>query len=65
MPENVWTLSRIDTSADAYVEKNYNPDSDDDDEDEDVPNGAAKDRPAVDSKLTKEVQNLIELIFNQ
>ena len=65
VPENVWTPSRIDTSADAYVEKNYNPDSDDDDEDEDVPNGAAKDRPAVDSKLTKEVQNLIELIFNQ
>lgn len=65
VPENVWTLSRIDTSADAYVEKNYNPDSDDDDEDEDVPNGAAKDRPAVDSKLTKEVQSLIELIFNQ
>ncbi|KAH6644488.1 poly polymerase catalytic domain-containing protein [Boeremia exigua] len=53
----------------AYVEKNYNPDSDDEDgEDEDAANGVAKDkssRPAVESQLTKPVQNLIELIFNQ
>ena len=56
-------------STDAYIEKNYNPDSDD--ENDDVVAGAASgskdeaDRPAVDSKLTKPVQNLVELIFNQ
>ncbi|KAJ8113554.1 hypothetical protein OPT61_g4334 [Boeremia exigua] len=53
----------------AYVEKNYNPDSDEEeDDDEGATNGVAKDdsdRPAVESKLTKPVQNLIELIFNQ
>lgn len=65
-------LETVLTFIDAYVEKNYNPDSDDDDDDADVAaNGAGgdakdnSDRPVVESKLTKPVQNLIELIFNQ
>ncbi|KAJ4341757.1 hypothetical protein N0V95_007111 [Ascochyta clinopodiicola] len=58
----------------AYVEKNYNPDSDDDGDDDgendtaNGTNGNAKedsDRPTTQSKLTKPVQNLMELIFNQ
>ncbi|KAF3041104.1 hypothetical protein E8E12_006286 [Didymella heteroderae] len=58
----------------AYVEKNYNPDSDDEgdegDEDGANTNGVGgsdrkSDQAPVDSKLSKPVQNLIELIFNQ
>ncbi|KAF1923195.1 poly polymerase 2 ADP-ribosyltransferase 2 [Didymella exigua CBS 183.55] len=53
----------------AYVEKNYNPDSDDEDDDEVEIHKAGgsctkSDQPPVDSKLTKPVQNLVELIFN-
>ena len=53
------------------MEKNYNPDSDDEDGEEDTnTNGAGSsdqktNQPPVDSKLTKPVQNLIELIFNR
>lgn len=51
------------------MEKNYNPDTDDeDDENEGAANGAARDdsnQPPVESKLSKPIQNLIELIFNQ
>lgn len=51
------------------MEKNYNPDSDDDDEDDVATAGGAvkaeSERSAVESKLTKPVQSLIELIFNQ
>ena len=51
------------------MEKNYNPDTDDeDDESEAATNGVVKedsDQPAPESKLTKPIQNLIELIFDQ
>ena len=56
--------------TDAYVERNYNPDSDDDDDggddagDDD--SGVKKeDRPDAKSGLDKPTQNLMELIFNQ
>lgn len=58
--------------ADAYVERNYDPDSDDDKEDDgdgtDGANDPAKDassKAAAPSKLSKPVQKLMELIFNQ
>lgn len=50
------------------MEKNYNPDSDDEDDVDTTGAGDSEkksDQPPVDSKLTKPVQNLIELIFNQ
>jgi poly [ADP-ribose] polymerase len=53
------------------VEKNYNPDSDDEDSEDGTnaneANGSDQksDQPPADSKLTKPVQNLIELIFDQ
>lgn len=63
------TLTRF---TDAYVEKNYNPDSDEDNsEDEDIAMGASGDakddgdRTPAQSTLTEPVQNLMELIFNQ
>ena len=63
-------MTALTTLTDAYVEKNYNPDSDDDEDDDAVANGTgsgARDsnEPAAESKLTKTVQNLMELIFNQ
>ena len=56
--------------TDAYVEKNYNPDSDSEEDDNAAhkATGDAKDktdRPTIQSKLSKPVQNLMELIFNQ
>jgi poly [ADP-ribose] polymerase len=56
-------------SLDAYVERNYNPDSDS--EDDDAADGAdgnakgASDKPTAESKLAKPVQDLLGLIFNQ
>lgn len=52
------------------MEKNYNPDSDEEEENDaetnDVGSSEMKsDQTPVDSKLTKPVQSLIELIFNQ
>jgi poly [ADP-ribose] polymerase len=58
-------------AADAYVERNYNPDSDDDDDNNDDAGGdddsgvKKEDRPAAQSALDKPTQNLMELIFNQ
>jgi poly [ADP-ribose] polymerase len=56
--------------TDAYVEKNYNADSDDENEDGGKANGAAggaedSERPKAQSKLTRSVQELMELIFDQ
>lgn len=62
-------MTHLLTLTDAYVEKNYNPDSEDeDDESEGAINGGTKDdsdRPAVASKLARPIQDLVELIFNQ
>ena len=65
------SVSVLTNPTDAYVEKNYNPDSDDDeDDDAGATNGngggaKASDEPEPETKLTKPIQNLIELIFNQ
>lgn len=63
--------SRLTYATDAYVEKNYNPDTEDEDSDDEGNNGADgvtkddSDRPAAQSKLTEPVQDLMGLIFNQ
>ncbi|CAN9093440.1 unnamed protein product [Alternaria alternata] len=55
----------------AYVERSYNPDSDDDDEDDANAGTASGDMdtkdsaPPVESTLSRPVQDLMKLIFNQ